>query len=91
MKSSNQSSRFALAVLAAVLFLSLAGCSKVNREHYDQLKMGMAYAEVVALLGEPEQCDALVSLKSCVWGKGAKTITVRLVGDQVILFESQGL
>lgn len=83
--------RLGLAALALVLSIGLAGCSKVNKQNYDQLKMGMDYGAVVALLGEPAQCDSLVSFKSCVWGKGSKTITVRLVTDKVILFESQGL
>jgi len=88
MKPSKKTLRL-VAVLALVL--GLAACSKVNRQNYDQLKLGMGYAEVVALLGEPAQCDALVGFKSCVWGKGDKTITIRLVSDKVILFESQGL
>ena len=91
MKPANKSYRFGLAALAFILFLGLAGCGKVNKQNYDQLKIGMGYAEVVALMGEPEQCDSLVAFKSCVWGKGSKTITIRLVGDKVILFESKGL
>lgn len=91
MKLVNQSVRYGLAVLAGVLLFGLAGCSKVNKENYTKLKIGMDYNEVVALLGEPGQCDALVSFKSCVWGKEGKSITVRLVGDKVLLFESQGL
>jgi len=83
--------RFGLAALAFVLMVGLPGCSKVNKANYDQLKIGQDYAGVVALLGEPEQCDSLVGFKSCVWGKGEKTITVRLMGDKVILFEAQGL
>ncbi len=91
MKPIHQILRFGLAGLALALFLSLAGCSKVTKQNYDQLKMGMDYGDVVALLGEPEKCDAVVAFKSCVWGKGDKTITIRLVGDKVVLFESQGL
>ncbi len=86
-----QTFRFGLAILILAIILGMTGCSKVNKQNYDQLKLGMGYPEVVALLGEPNQCDALVGFKSCVWGKGEKNITVRLVADKVILFESQGL
>ncbi len=80
-----------LGLLSLALAIALAGCSKVNQQNYDKLKMGMSYAEVVQLLGEPEQCESLVAFKSCTWGKDPKTITIRLVGENVILFESKGL
>lgn len=78
-----------LAVMLAAL--GLAGCSKVSRENYDKLKMGMDYGEVVRILGEPETCDSLVGAKSCVWGKAPTTITIQMVGDKVILFQGEGL
>jgi hypothetical protein len=83
-------SRAALAAGLAAL-LGLAGCSKVTQENYDQLKMGMEYAEVVNILGEPEQCESLLTAKNCVWGKDPKTITIQLVSEKVILFQAQGL
>jgi hypothetical protein len=81
----------ALASAIGLAALALAGCSKVTQENYDKLKMGMDYAEVVQILGEPTQCEALIAAKSCVWGKAPKTITIQLVGDKVILFQGQGL
>jgi hypothetical protein len=53
--------------------------------------MGMDYAEVVQLLGEPEKCDSVVGVKSCTWGKVPKTIKIQLVADKVVLFQSEGL
>ena len=88
--ANNKARLWPLAWLCAAL-AGLPGCGKVNKENYDKLKMGMGYAAVVEILGEPERCDALLAAKSCVWGKDAKTIKIQLVGDHVILFESQGL
>ncbi|MGZ8217939.1 DUF3862 domain-containing protein [Methylomagnum sp.] len=81
----------ALAFLMIAMTSGLAGCSKVNRENYDKLKMGMDYGEVIQILGEPANCDNLITAKSCVWGKAPKTITVQLIGDKVILFQGEGL
>jgi hypothetical protein len=80
-----------LALALAAVGGGLTGCSKVNRENYDKLKMGMGYEEVVQILGEPEQCDAMVGVKSCTWGKAPKTITIQLLADKVILYQSEGL
>jgi hypothetical protein len=81
----------ALASAVGLAALALAGCSKVTQENYDKLKMGMDYAEVVQLLGEPDQCEAMIAAKSCVWGKAPRTITIQLVADKVVLFQGQGL
>lgn len=92
MKSIRNSFKILLSALTLVAVgVGLAGCSKVNRENYDKLKMGMGYEEVVRILGEPEQCDAVVGVKSCIWGKAPKTITIQLLADKVILYQSEGL
>ncbi|MCK7576991.1 MAG: DUF3862 domain-containing protein [Chromatiales bacterium] len=75
-----------------VLFcIGLLGCSKLNKENYDKLEMGMAYDEVVKLFGDPDQCESLMAVKTCTWGKTPKTIKIRLIADKVVLFESEGL
>ncbi|HLF96133.1 MAG TPA: hypothetical protein VI457_03235 [Methylococcaceae bacterium] len=71
--------------------LSLIGCSKVTQENYDKLKMGQTYGDVEAILGKPDQCEAVLVAKNCRWGKEPKVITVNFVGDKVILFTSSGL
>ena len=91
MKSLSKMTRPWLAALACAALIGLPGCAKVNKENYDKLKTGMSYAAVVELLGEPEKCESLLAIKNCVWGKEPKTIKIQLVGDNVILFESQGL
>jgi hypothetical protein len=74
-----------------IVFVSLLACSKVNKENYDRLKVGMGYQEATALLGEPDACEALLALKNCTWGKEPKTITIQFAADKVILFEGKGL
>ncbi len=79
-------------IIVVVLFLlALSACSKVTRENYQKLELGMSWQEVVRLLGEPDRCEALLNAKSCVWQAGDKSITVRFIGDEVILFSSEGL
>ena len=77
--------------IIALFLLILTACSKVTRENYQKLELGMSWQEVVQLLGEPDQCEALLNAKSCVWKEGDKSITVRFIGDEVILFSSEGL
>jgi len=72
--------------------LLLAGCKEsVTRTSYDKLQVGMPYATVVDILGEPASCRALLQARSCQWGKDAKTISVQFVGDKVVLFSNTGL
>ena len=86
-----KTSRPLLTALTGIVLVSLFACSKVNKENYDKLTIGMGYDEAIALLGEPTQCETLLAFKSCTWGKDPKTITIRLAADKVILFENQGL
>ena len=44
-------------LLGGLIALLLTGCSKLNRENYDKLKMGITYAEASAILGKAERCD----------------------------------
>ncbi len=67
------------------------GCSKVTRENYDKIEMGMEYTQVIALIGEPDSCDAALGTKNCIWGNDAKNITVKFVGDNVVLPSMTGL
>ncbi|BCX81629.1 hypothetical protein MIT9_P1207 [Methylomarinovum caldicuralii] len=77
--------------ILAFLLLTLAACSKVTPENYDKLELGMTWQEVVQLLGEPDRCEAVLNAKSCTWQEGERKITVRFIGDQVVLFSSEGL
>ncbi|WDP89363.1 MAG: DUF3862 domain-containing protein [Desulfobacter sp.] len=77
----------AVFVCAAVFF----GCSKITRENFDKIKMGMGYDEVVDIIGEPDTCDAALGAKKCVWGNDTQNITISFMGEKVILPAMKGL
>ena len=77
---------FLLALLTTQLFT--AGCSKVTKESYDKLEMGMEYSEVSALLGNPDSCTESMGAKSCTWGNEAKNIKVNFLADKTMVFSS---
>lgn len=74
--------------ICAVLFL---GCSKVTRENYDKIEMGMSYEEVIGIIGAPDSCDASLGAKQCIWGNDAKNITIGFMGEKVVLPSMKGL
>ncbi|MCK4841554.1 MAG: DUF3862 domain-containing protein [Methylococcales bacterium] len=78
-------------VIVSVFFLLLVACGKVNQENFNQLKTGMEYKDVVALLGKPDSCDAFLSAKNCIWGETPKKIEIKFVSDVVLLFSAEGL
>ena len=78
-----------LATLA--LALLLAACSKVTAENYAKIKVGMAYAEVTAILGNPASCSDIAGFKACRWGDDKSNVTVRFVGDQVVLHSADNI
>ena len=80
---------FMLALTAILLFT--AGCSKVSKENYDKLKMGMEYSEVTALLGNPDSCTESLGAKSCTWGNETKNIKVNFLAGTTVVFSSTGI
>jgi len=80
---------FIPALLTALLFT--AGCSKVTKENYDKLKIGMKYGEVSAILGAPDSCTQALGAKSCLWGDEAKNIKVNFLADKTVIFSSTGI
>ncbi len=78
-------------ILLVWLSITMAGCSRINKENYQKLEVGMSYQEVTELLGEPDQCNAILNAKSCVWQDKDKSITVRFIGDKTVLFSSEGI
>ena len=75
-------------VLAAIL---LVGCERVTAENYQKLEVGMPYDEIVSILGEPSECDAVVNTKSCRWGTDDKHVEAKIVGESVIFLSAKGL
>lgn len=78
-------------LIGAMIALLLTGCSKLNRENYDKLKVGMSYAEASTILGKAERCDDALGTTSCIWGKDGKNIQVRFIADKATFFSSEGI
>ena len=83
------------AVIVLVFFVAVSlmtiGCSKVNKENYDKIEVGMTYDEVTAILGTPGETKDVIGTKSCVWGKAPETISMKFVGDKVVFHSAKGL
>ncbi|ENY73422.1 hypothetical protein [Aeromonas diversa] len=77
--------------LALGLVLLLAGCSKLDKAHYDRLKLGMSYEEVSAVLGKAERCDEALGASDCVWGDEQRQVRVGFIAGKAALFSSKGL
>lgn len=80
-------------LLLATLTLGLlvAACSKLSAENYAKIKVGMAYAEVTAIIGNPASCSDIAGFKACRWGDDKSNVTVRFVGDQVVLHSAENI
>jgi hypothetical protein len=79
-----------LVSLAAMVLLG-AGCSKLTKENYDKLKVGMEFKEVTALLGDAASCDGAMAFKNCTWGDEQKNITVKFVADKIVYMACKGI
>ncbi len=77
----------AFIVTAAMLF---AGCGKVTSENYDKIKTGMAYEEVIEILGDADKCESGFGAKNCQWGSDEKNITINFLADKVIVYTKEG-
>ena len=84
--------RIAIIVLVALMAVALVvGCSKINKDNYDKIEVGMTYDEVEAILGTPDEVTDAIGTKSCVWGKAPQTISIKFVGDKVVFHSAEGL
>jgi hypothetical protein len=78
-------------VILALFLISTVGCSRVSKENYEKLKVGMAYEEIVHILGSPNTCSETLGTKSCVWGDEKRQIKVSLIASKAIAFSNKGL
>jgi len=79
-----------IVILAVSLFL--VGCSPLNMENYEQLKVGMDYQEVTAIIGSPESCSEKLATRSCIWGdEKSAYIKASFIKESAILFSHKGL
>ena len=86
-----RTSKISLAILCIALIVLAIGCSKVNKENYDKLSLGMDYEEVIVILGQPDQTKDALGGKNCTWGDEAKNISVKFVADKVVFFSAAGI
>lgn len=77
-------------VIVFIIFI-LAGCTRVTRENYDKIKVGMDYQQVIEILGEADSCDSALGAKACIWGDDQKNIKVKFIADKVVLPTKTGL
>ncbi|MBN1839431.1 MAG: DUF3862 domain-containing protein [Campylobacterales bacterium] len=77
--------------LIIFVMLFIAGCSKVSKENYDKIDVGMSFKEVNAILGKANTCDALIGMSDCTWGDEKQYIKIKFVADKVMLIHSKGL
>lgn len=74
------------------LILLLAACSKLTKENYDKLEVGMSQKEVNAIIGSSDNCSTTLGTLSCVWGdEQGKHIKVRFIADAAVTFSNNGL
>lgn len=78
-------------VTGLLISITLLGCSKLNRENYDKIKVGMDYKEVISIIGEPDKCDSALVAKNCIWGDESKNITIKFISDKAVLPTMKGL
>ncbi len=80
-------------LITVIIFISLftIACNKVTQENYEKLKVGMAYKEVIDILGKAQECDSAIGMTNCRWGSDEKYIKIQFVANKVVLFSGKGL
>jgi len=79
-------------LITVIIFVSLFifACSKVTQENYEKIKLGMAYEEVIDILGKAQECDSSIGMTSCRWKSNGKYIKIQFIADKVVLFSAKG-
>ena len=80
-----------LAVFLMMAVMFLAGCSKITKENYDRIKLGMTQEEVISILGKSDSCESMLGADNCIWGDANKNITIKFIGGNVVFFSSKGI
>lgn len=71
--------------------LLLSACSNLTQANYDKIHTGMAFGDVTAILGQPDNCSETLGVKKCVWGNDSKHIDINFVADKVLLTSARNL
>ncbi len=77
--------------VATLCAVSLAACSKLDMTHYDRLKVGQSYDEVVGVIGKPDRCDEMLGLRKCQWGNDNRYVRVTFAGNTVLTLVAHNL
>ena len=80
-----------ISALLSLVTIATVSCSKLTKENYDKVKVGMAYNQVIKIIGDPKECDSLLNAKNCIWGDKSKSIEIKFVADKVVFTSSKGL
>ena len=81
------------ALLVGLLIVGLVGCpgSKITKENFDQIKLGMTQEEVQRILGPPTEASGLeipvFSGTMSKWARGDTVISVQFVNGKVVAKE----
>ncbi len=81
------------ALLIGLIIVGLMGCagSKITKENFDKIKLGMTQEEVQAILGPPTEASGIeipiFSGTMSKWVQGDTVITVQFVNGKVVAKE----
>ena len=78
-------------MVAVIIVLIVAGCSKLTMKNYNKLKAGMNYNEVVNTIGSPDKCSDMLGMRNCVWGDEKRSVTITFAGDRVLFFSANNI
>jgi hypothetical protein len=78
-------------MVAVIIVLIVAGCSKLTMKNYNKLKAGMNYNEVVNTIGSPDKCSDMLGMRNCVWGDEKSSVTITFAGDRVLVFSANNI
>jgi len=74
------------------LLLTLSACSKLTKENYDALEVGMTRNEVEAIIGGADNCSETLGTMSCVWGnEQGKHVKALFMADKAVSYSFNGL
>lgn len=82
--------KYFLFSLLFILFIFLLACSKVTKENYQRLQIGMSYREVVALLGKPIRKAEIIDKVQYTWQDKEKVVKIKFKDERVVSFSKKG-
>jgi hypothetical protein len=80
-----------IVILLTICLLFYIGCSKLTKENYNKIKMGMDYSEVINFLGNADECSVKIGVKNCIWGTASKYIKINFIANKIVLFSNKDL